>query len=191
VHTHPGSLRHPSDGDYRGDSQWVAQLRGKEGVFGIGTADAPADSEPGVAWQPAPHRQCLGGLSWCWYALAVNDRQYRALPIEIVLGPDLAQDLRPVWDLIEAHAARLDALARQLARVSFEVVTEPPTLVVTVPMTRPGTAIRVGLSGKEVRYLVLDQGSALVADLPEPRIDQGVYLLLAELAAQNVSPEGD
>src|SRR5262249_2914566 len=23
VHTHPGSLRHPSDGDYQGDSEWV------------------------------------------------------------------------------------------------------------------------------------------------------------------------
>ena len=41
VHTHPGSLRHPSDGDYRGDREWVANLRGREGVFGIGTADAP------------------------------------------------------------------------------------------------------------------------------------------------------
>ena len=43
VHTHPGSLRHPSDGDFRGDGQWVANLRGKEGVFGIGTADGIAD----------------------------------------------------------------------------------------------------------------------------------------------------
>src|SRR5439155_16670861 len=39
VHTHPGTLRHPSDGDYRGDSQWVGKLRGHEGIFGIGTAD--------------------------------------------------------------------------------------------------------------------------------------------------------
>ncbi len=29
VHTHPGSLRHPSDGDLRGDSDWVANLRGR------------------------------------------------------------------------------------------------------------------------------------------------------------------
>ena len=36
VHTHPGTLRHPSDGDFRGDSAWVGQLRGREGVFGIG-----------------------------------------------------------------------------------------------------------------------------------------------------------
>src|SRR5262249_26918649 len=40
VHTHPGSLRHPSDGDFRGDSNWVGQLRGEEGIFGIGTADS-------------------------------------------------------------------------------------------------------------------------------------------------------
>src|SRR5205809_14880 len=33
AHTHPSSLRHPSDGDYRGDVGWVSQLRGGEGVF--------------------------------------------------------------------------------------------------------------------------------------------------------------
>src|SRR5579872_5515964 len=44
VHTHPGSLRHPSDGDFHGDSQWVPQLRGGEGVFGIGTADGVPNS---------------------------------------------------------------------------------------------------------------------------------------------------
>ena len=189
VHTHPGSLRHPSDGDFRGDSRWVSQLRGKEGVFGIGTADAPDDPEVGVAWQPTPARQCLDGLSWCWYVLAEGDRQYRPIPVEIVLGPDLAQELRPVWDVIEAHAARLDALARQLARIRFEVAA-PATLVVDVPLARPDSAIRVGLTGKEVRYVLLRGGQAMVADLPEPRVDQGVYLLLAELAAQE-SPEGE
>src|SRR5262249_1299726 len=30
VHTHPGSLRHPSDGDLRGDRDWVGRLRGGE-----------------------------------------------------------------------------------------------------------------------------------------------------------------
>src|SRR5436305_849688 len=44
VHTHPGSLRHPSDGDFRGDSRWVPKLRGGEGVFGIGTADGRPDA---------------------------------------------------------------------------------------------------------------------------------------------------
>ena len=46
VHTHPGSLRHPSDGDFHGDSEWVAGLRGGEGVFGIGTADGPDGARP-------------------------------------------------------------------------------------------------------------------------------------------------
>ena len=60
VHTHPGSLRHPSDGDYRGDSAWVGQLRGGEGVFcpslpvvfkQIATGPAPLSASP------APRRQ--------------------------------------------------------------------------------------------------------------------------------------
>ncbi|MFL5328188.1 MAG: Mov34/MPN/PAD-1 family protein [Gemmataceae bacterium] len=56
VHTHPGSMRHPSQGDYRGDHRWVEQLRGQEGVFGIGTADADDDPQAGVAWHPTPNR---------------------------------------------------------------------------------------------------------------------------------------
>src|SRR5262249_37534197 len=68
VHTHPGSLRHPSDGDFRGDCEWVAHLRGHEGVFGIGTADAPAPAEALYADQPRPHVQCLGDMCLSWYA---------------------------------------------------------------------------------------------------------------------------
>ncbi len=63
VHTHPGSLRHPSDGDLRGDGQWVANLRGREGVFGIGTADGPETAGDLFAHQPRPHVQCLSGLA--------------------------------------------------------------------------------------------------------------------------------
>ena len=69
VHTHPGSLRHPSDGDFRGDSEWVASLRGGEGVFGIGTADGPEAAATLFAQQPRPNVQCLGdcaspGMLW-------------------------------------------------------------------------------------------------------------------------------
>jgi proteasome lid subunit RPN8/RPN11 len=185
VHTHPGSLRHPSDGDYRGDVRWVANLRGGEGVFGIGTDDGPEDPTPGVAWSPQPHRQCQDGLSWCWYALGANDRNYRPLPVELTIGPDLAMSLRPVWDVLESHAARLERLARQLSRVSFEVVDEC-SLAINVPLPNHGSAIRVVMAGKTVQYFVLRNGQAMVADLPEPRVDQGVFLLLSELAAQNV-----
>jgi hypothetical protein len=187
VHTHPGSLRHPSDGDYRGDSQWVGQLRGGEGVFGIGTADAKPGPAGGVAWQPKPHRQCLGKLCLSWYALAEGDRNYRPLPVEITLGPDLAQPLRPVWEEVEEHAARLDRLARQQTGVTFDVIEgrQKPALTVTVPLADAGESVRIVLEGKEVRYYLVRGAEVLAADLREARADQGLYLLLAELAARD------
>jgi len=188
VHTHPGSLRHPSDADYRGDSQWVGQLRGKEGVFGIGTADAQPGMTPLIARQPRPNVQCLGPLSLSWYALAAGDGNYRPLPVELTLGPDLARPLHTVWSTIETHADRLDRLARQQAGVSFEVATVPDgttALAVTIPLAEPGDAIRVLLAENEVCYLLERGGEVLTADPKETRVDQGVYLLLAELASQS------
>lgn len=182
VHTHPGSMRHPSDGDYRGDVQWVANLRGKDGVFGIGTDDGPKDPTPGIAWNPQPHRQCQDGLSWCWYALGVGDRKYRPIPVEITIGPDLALPLRPIWHELETHAIRLERLARQLTRVRFNVLDQN-ALAVQTPLP-DGGAIQAVMKGKAVKYYVHRQGDVLAADLPEQRVDQGVYLLLAELAAQ-------
>ncbi len=69
VHTHPGSLRHPSDGDYRGDSQWVGRLRGKEGIFGIGTADEDADAAPVYVRQIKSNVQCFAPYCFSWYSL--------------------------------------------------------------------------------------------------------------------------
>src|SRR5438874_13417818 len=80
VHTHPGSLRHPSDGDLRGDSIWVGQLRGREGIFGIGTADGKPSLGTPVAHQPKPNMQCLDKLRLSWYALREGDKNYRPLP---------------------------------------------------------------------------------------------------------------
>jgi hypothetical protein len=96
VHTHPGTLRHPSDGDYRGDSAWVQYLRGGEGVFGIGTADEKGPSGNLFAQQPRPHVQCLGELCLSWYTLRHGDSNYRPLPVELTLGPDLARPLHSV-----------------------------------------------------------------------------------------------
>ena len=64
VHTHPGSLRHPSDGDLRGDREWVRKLRRSEGVFGIGTADGSPTKGSMVAYQPRPHVQCMGQFAF-------------------------------------------------------------------------------------------------------------------------------
>jgi hypothetical protein len=186
VHTHPGSLRHPSDGDYRGDRDWVGRLRGREGIFGIGTADGAADAGL-FAHQPRPHVQCLGGLRFSWYALGQGDAGYRPLPVEVTIGPDLARPLHTIWSTLEAHAERIDRLYRQQAGMTFEVISDDwgPGLVMTMPLATPGDAVRVLVRRKEVRYYVLRGGELFEAHPPEDgHVDRGVYLLLAELAAQ-------
>jgi len=186
VHTHPGSLRHPSDGDYRGDSQWVGQLRGREGVFGIGTADGKMPVGTAFAHQPKPHVQRWGELCLTWYALADGDQHYRALPVSLTLGPDLARHLHPVWTIVEAHAEQLDRLYRQQTGVRCDVVEgeDGPALAVTVVLAEPGSAIRVLLERKAVRYYLVRAGEQLLADPHTVCVDHGVYLLLAELATQ-------
>ena len=186
VHTHPGSLRHPSDGDYRSDIAWVPTLRGGEGIFGIGTTDAKTHRPPGVAWQPEPSVQCWGELCLSWYGLRAGDRNYRRLPVELTMGPDLALPLRPVWEELDANADRLLRLSLQLNRVNFGVVEgrEKPALLVKVPLPDPGRAIQVMMEGKELRYLLVDGGEPLLADIREVFVDQGVYLLLSELASK-------
>lgn len=186
VHTHPGTLRHPSDGDYRGDSAWVGQLRGRDGIFAIGTADEKATNGTLFARQPKPHWQCLGDMCLSWYALAAGAPAYRALPYALTLGPDLARPLHAVWSEIEAHADELDRLYRQQAGVTFEVTAgrHGPALAVHVPLAEPGGAVRVLVEGKEVFYYLQRGGEVLAADFHDDRLDRGVYLMLAELAAQ-------
>jgi proteasome lid subunit RPN8/RPN11 len=186
VHTHPGSLRHPSDADFRGDSDWVQNVRGKEGIFGIGTADGHSPRGPLFAEQPHPHVQCLGDLRLSWYALAHGETGYRPLPIGLTLGPDLARPLHEVWVAIETHAERLERLYRQQTGVTFGVVPDEngPWLAVNVPVAEPAAAIRVLLKPKEAHYFLVRNGELLAVDCLEERVDRGVYLLLAELAAQ-------
>lgn len=187
VHTHPGSLRHPSKGDLKGDREWVPQLRGGEGVFGIGTADAEPDPEGAPTCStPKPHMQCLGGLRFSWYSLAAGEKKYREAPVGLTIGPDLAKPLRLVWPAVEAFADRLERLAQQQAKVRFEITDghKEPALAVTVGLAEPGKAVRVVIEGKEVRYYYEADGAVFQADLPDAAPDQGVYLLLAELAAR-------
>lgn len=184
VHTHPGSMRHPSSGDLRGDREWVKALRGGQGVFAIGTADAPPGEAGPAAWQPDGHVQCLGPLRFSWYTLLRGEGKYRPCPVALTIGPDLAGPLRPAWPAIEAHAGRLDRLARQQAGVRF--AAEGGTLTVTVPLAG-GDALQARLGGESVQYLLFRQGQVLAPDLSEPRIDRGVYLLLAELAGREIS----
>jgi proteasome lid subunit RPN8/RPN11 len=184
VHTHPGSLRHPSDGDFQGDSQWVQQLRGGEGIFGIGTAE---DGSAKAAWarQPAPHMQLLGPLCFSWYALGRGDRRYRPLPVALTLGPDLARPLHPLWHIIERHAEPLERLYRQQARVRFSLLEglTGPALGVDIALANPDEGLRLILEEKEVRYYLVRQQELLRVNLEESQVDRGVYLILAELAA--------
>jgi proteasome lid subunit RPN8/RPN11 len=186
VHTHPGSLRHPSDGDLRGDREWIAHLRGKEGIFGIGTAEGESSLQTLFAEQPRPHVQCLGDMCLSWYALGQRDARYRPLPVGVTLGPDLARPLHSVWSVVEANAERLERLFKQQAGVTFEVAEgkKGPELVVNVPLSEPQHAVRVALRDKDVQFYLRRGDEIMEADCPDERVDRGVYLLLAELAAQ-------
>jgi len=187
VHTHPGSLRHPSDGDFRGDSRWVAHLRGKEGVFAIGTDDARREEGMPVASQPKPNVQCWSGLRLSWYALSQGDARYRPLPVHFTLGPDLARPLHSVWPVIEKHAERLDRLCRQQAGVRFELESAHTgaALVVRMPLSLPGSEVKISLREKEEHYYVTQNGRTFEAKPEDDRVDRAVYLLLAELAGQD------
>ncbi len=186
VHTHPGSLRHPSDGDFQGDSVWVKQLRGGEGIFGIGTADGHSPNGLAVAQHPRPHVQALGELCLTWYSLRSGERRYRPLPVELTLGPDLARPLHSIWTTIEMYADQLDRLYRQQARVTFDVVMghAGPTLGVEIKLAEPDRVLRVLLDRKEVQYYLAHGEELLAVDPREAQVDRGVYLLLAELAGQ-------
>jgi len=186
VHTHPGSLRHPSDGDFRGDSQWVGRLRGKEGIFGIGTIESASDGALSIGSQPKPHVQCWSGLRFSWYALGDGDDRYRPIPVHMTLGPDLARPLHLVWPVIEKHAERLDRLCRQQAGVRFELAPRQngPALVMRIPLASAGSEVKIILMEKEEQYQVVQEGRSFAMNPEDGRVDRAVYLLLAELAGQ-------
>jgi hypothetical protein len=95
--------------------------------------------------------------------------------------------LHAVWETIAVHAQRINRLYRQQAKVSCDVTegTAGPALAVTVPLAEPGDAIRVLLEEKQVRYFLQRDDDLVAAKVPTDCIDQGVYLLLAELASQS------
>jgi hypothetical protein len=188
VHTHPGSLRHPSAGDWRGDSQWVGRLRGREGIFGIGTADAlvPEDNSVARSYQPRPHVQCWEGLRFSWYALRQGEPRYRPLAVELVHGPDLARPLHTIWRTVEQHAEQLERLVRQQNGVQLQPIQDKAGvgLAVSVPLAEPGDSLRVLIRPDSIQYYLLRQGDVIEIKHDDDQVDRGVYVLLAELAAQ-------
>jgi proteasome lid subunit RPN8/RPN11 len=184
VHTHAGSLRHPSEGDFQGDHPWVTQRRGGEGVFGIGTADGTARPDQLFVEQPRPNVQVHQQLTFSWYALGSQDTNYRPLPVSMTLGPDLARPLHTVWSTIETHADQLERLFQQQKGLTCAVSEEEQALVLTLPLAEPGCAIRVVLTEKKVNYYLLRHDQVVAFPCGDDRVDRGVYLLLAEWVAQ-------
>jgi hypothetical protein len=131
--------------------------------------------------------QCLDKLRLSWYALREGEKNYRPLPVALTLGPDLARPLHAVWSVIESHADRLDRLCRQQSGVTFEVIVgdRGPALAARVPLADPNQALRIVLQGRETMYYWLRDGEPLRVDPQEARVDRAVYLLLAEVAAQD------
>jgi hypothetical protein len=185
VHSHPGSLRHPSDGDFQGDSGWVGRLRGGEGIFGIGTADGRLEHGPAVGKHPQPHVQTFGDEVLSWYALGQGDGRYRPLEIQLTLGPDLALPLHGIWTTIEWFAQPLERLYRQQAGLAFQIVPGQygAALAVRVKLTAPDHLLRVVLEGKEAAFYLQRGQELLAVDAPAPELDRAVYLVLAELTA--------
>ncbi len=185
VHTHPGTLRHPSNGDYRGDSVWVQQLRGREGIFGIGTSEK---EEAGPNWlveRPRPHVQRQGKRRFTWYALEAGDAAYRTVPVEYTLGPDLGLTTHSVWPTMECHAAALERICRQQARVTLTAGDHDGAhLRVKVPLAEPGDAVEVELVKEKAAFFVLMNGTTHAVDPKEENIEKSLYIILAELAAQ-------
>ena len=180
VHTHPGSLRHPSSGDYAGDSLWVRNLRGREGLFGIGTADG-SDAEAGPHAETA-NRLAAADLRLSWYLLGEHDRRYRSAEVEVIDGPDSAAEWRPAWPMIERHAARLERLATLLNGLRFGV--EGPDLWAELPAR--GVGLFAGrMTADGVRYHV-GEGRTETA-FAEDRIDRGLLVLLGELMPDEAS----
>jgi len=183
AHTHPGSMRHPSSGDYRGDIQFVARLRGREGIFAIGTADA---SFPETVTSSEPHRHGRGSLCMTWYALAEGDPQYRKIPIATIAGDDLAHPLASVWPTLETHADGLERLCQQLS--GGQLSSAGQAFSFAVPLADDPRRLRVLLEGPQIRYYVEDEGNLLVVDPEAVTLEHGVYAILAELARRR-SPD--
>jgi hypothetical protein len=59
-----------------------------------------------------------------------------------------------------------------------------PALAAYLRLAEPDSSLRVLVEKGQVRYLLERQGDTFEADPKTDRVDRGVYLLLAELAAQ-------
>src|SRR5262249_22890650 len=150
----------------QGDGVWVGQLRGGEGIFGIGTADVRPEEQQGTA---GDHVQIHAEMCFSWYALGIGERHYRTIPVHVTSGPDLASPLRPVWNVIEANAEPLNKLCRQFAKVQLEVIEEEfaKFLCMKIMLAEPKHKLHLLLSEREARYYWDSEGEFIAIDPDE------------------------
>src|SRR5260370_40761846 len=105
------------------------------------------------------------------------------MSVAVEFGPDHGGTLQGVWETIETHAEPLERLCQQQAKITMKILEGG--LAVQLPLVQPFNNLRLILEKEKVRY-VLVRGNDLIEVEPKTRlVDQGVYLVLAELAAKN------
>ncbi len=187
VHTHPGTLRHPSAGDFQGDSRWVHQLRGLEGVFGIGTIEKDKTLPEWLVERTHPHVHRQGNRRFSWYVLGALDKSYRKISVEYTLGPDLGRSAHAVWPALERHAPAIERICRQQARVVLGAKSDQGSdLKLVIPLAEPGDSIEIEIVGEKAVYIVRLGGEQHVVDPKEAGIERGLYVILAELANRTI-----
>lgn len=183
VHTHPGSMRHPSSGDYRGDISWVEHLAGKEGIFAIGTADGPVNCSP-FASKTGQNAFVMGGVRFTWYSLASKESNYKPLPFVWSLAPDLAQPWHAAWGLLEKNSKEINRIlsGQNGARCFSSVFQGEPVITLEVPAGDADTKIQAVLGAGNIRFFVSRRGEMMAVDLQENKLDRGLFMVLAELS---------
>lgn len=183
-HTHPGRLRHPSSGDYQGDIQWVKNLPGKQGVFGIGTVDHEAIGQQEFAKKLALNSFHMNNMRFDWFSLANGDANYVKVPIRWTLGEDLAKPLHVVWDAMEMHAAEIEKVLIQQSKASCSITKTDcgHRLTLSVPLAGIAGKILVFIFKDKVQYFFEKNEQLFAVDIQEDKVDRGIYLVLAELS---------
>lgn len=183
VHTHPGSMRHPSDGDLHGDKQWIRQLQYAEGLFAIGTADGRASAANAST-------TVVNGLCFSWYALGADDADYRRAEIDVLAGADVGSPLRDIWAAVEWSNKPINRICQLFAAVRLGIITEDGVAWVRVAIVLPwpGQQLYILLSTTEVRYYWEDGQSLVAIDPQEADIEVALLMILTELTRKQAEP---
>lgn len=188
-HTHPGTLRRPSSGDFRGDIEWIEKIPGKQGVFGIGTVEDQSKSTSHEYYSRfvSPFAYQRDGLRFSWYSLGHGDTNYHEIRTRWALGDDISQFLHPAWMVIEKNANGIERILAQQTGSTCDVVPFQGTssFCVAVPTAYPRGVIRAFILEKNVKYFFEQNEQQYAIDVQENEVDRGIYLVLAELGKKS------